>query len=332
MKLPLLTLNKILALSLAVAVLLLGCCVSISFAGTLSCSVTTSASCTGTVIYRMSGATNAHAELPGQSTAAYNNNVVCCTNVIGLSNSCAGTASTSLKLSSTTNAHAELNTQANYSNNACISVPPGGAVTVGYQASNCTGFDTALGSIQNATNSHVGNVAAYPTKICASASGVPQTISFSISDNTTGFGSLSAVQTRFSTGDTLGTGLDTADAHTISIASNATSGYSMTITGITLTIGSRTITAAGPTPITPTIGTEQFGMRLRVNSGTGTSTSPYNTTNWALDTAAFPDTIATGPGDSITTIYGARYMANANTLSEAGRYSATLTYIVTAQF
>lgn len=303
-----------------------------SFAGTLSCSVTTSAACTGTVAYRMSSSTNAHAELPSQSNPAYNNNVVCCTNVIGLSNSCAGTASTTIKLSSTTNAHSEINTQTNYSNNACLSVPTGGSITVGYQANNCTGFDTTLGSIQNATNSHVGNAAAYTTKICATASGVPQTISFSISDNTTGFGSLSAVQTRYSTGDTLGATTDTADAHTISIASNATSGYSMTITGITLTIGSQTITATGPTAVAPIIGTEQFGMRLRVNSGTGTSTSPYNTTNWAFDTAAFPDVIATGPGDSVTTVYGARYMANANTLSEAGRYSATLTYIVTAQF
>ena len=37
------------------------------FAGTLSCSVTTAAACTGTVIWRMSGVTNAHAELPTQS-------------------------------------------------------------------------------------------------------------------------------------------------------------------------------------------------------------------------------------------------------------------------
>ena len=146
-------------------------------AGTLSCSVTASSSCSGTVIYRLSSSTNAHAELPTQANTNYNSNVVCCTNVIGLGNSCAGTASTSLKLSSTTNAHVEQNTQANFTNNACISVPSGGSVTVGYQANDCTGFDTTLGSMQNATNSHVGDTTAYVTKICATASGVPQTIS-----------------------------------------------------------------------------------------------------------------------------------------------------------
>jgi hypothetical protein len=303
-----------------------------TFAGTLSCSVVPQASCTATVIYRMSSSTNAHAELPSQSTPAYDNNVVCCTNVIGLSNSCAGNSSTTLKLSSTTNAHVEQNTQANYTNNACISVPVGGVVTVGYQANNCTGFDTTLGSMQSATNSHVGDAAAYTTKICATAMGVPQTISFSISDNTVGFGSLSALQTRYSTGDALGTTSNAVDAHTISIATNASSGYSMTMAGITLTDGAKTITPIGASAVAPVVGSEQFGMRLTVNSGTGSTSSPYSTTNWAFDTAAFPDLVATGIGDSITTVYGLRYMANIAALSEAGRYGSTVTYIVTAMY
>ena len=37
------------------------------YAGTLSCSVTTAAACTGTVIWRMSGSTNAHSELAESS-------------------------------------------------------------------------------------------------------------------------------------------------------------------------------------------------------------------------------------------------------------------------
>ena len=304
-------------------------------AGTLSCSITTSAACTGTVIYRLSGTSNAHGELPSQATAAYASNVVCCTNVIGLSNSCAGTASTTIKLSSTTNAHGEQNTYANFTQNACISVPTGGSVLVAYQANNCTGYDTTLGSMQNATNSHLGNVAAYTTKICATAAGVPQTISFSISDNSIGFGALSSVQTLYGTGDTLGTTSAATDAHTISIASNAASGYSMTLTGTTLTCSTcsgATINAAGASAVAPNIGTEQFGMHLVINSGTGSTSTPYNTSNWAFDTAAFPDLIATGVGDSVTTVFGARYMTNIASLSEAGSYSATLTYTVTATY
>ena len=284
----------------------------------------------------MSGSSNAHAELPSQSNANYNSSVVCCTNVIGLSNSCAGTASTTLKLSSTTNAHAEENTFANFANNACISVPTGGNVTVGYQATNCTGFDTTLGSLESSSNSHVGDTTAYTTKVCATAAGVPQTISFSISDNSIGFGALSAVQTRYATGDTVGTTTDTADAHTISIASNAASGYSMTVNGTTLTCHSctngATITAIGASPVAASVGSEQFGIRLAVNSGTGSTSSPYSTNAWALDTAAFPDTIATGLGDSATTVFGLRYLSNIASISEAGGYTAVITYTVTASF
>lgn len=301
-------------------------------AGTLSCSITTDASCTETVIYRMSSSTNAHAELANQSTATYDNNVICCTNVIGLGNSCSGTNAIALKLSSTTNAHAEQNTESNYSDHACISVPVGGSVSVGYQASNCTGFDTTLGSIDSLTNSHVGDASAYTTKICATAAGVPQTLSFNISDASIGFGSISAVQTRYATGDTLGTTTDNTDAHTISIASNASGGYAMTISGTTLTAGGNTINAIGASAAAPSIGTEQFGVRVGVNSGTGSAAAPYNGVNWAYDTAAFPDTIVTGPGDSVSTVFGARYMANTAANTEPGSYGAVITYTVTAVF
>ncbi|MFA5773002.1 MAG: hypothetical protein WC974_09755, partial [Thermoplasmata archaeon] len=83
----------------------------IAYAGTLSCSITTAAACTGTVIYRMSGTSNAHAELPSQATAAYDSNVVCCSGVTGLGNACSGTFATALKLSGVTNAHVEQNSQ-----------------------------------------------------------------------------------------------------------------------------------------------------------------------------------------------------------------------------
>lgn len=147
----------------------------IANAGTLFCSVTTAAACTGTVIYRMSGAINAHAELPGQANASYDNNVVCCSGVTGLGNACSGIFATALKLYSATNAHSQKNSQIGYTNNACISVPTGGSVSVGYVTDPTTcvgaGFDTTLGTMPSDTNSHVGNITAYTTKICATASG-----------------------------------------------------------------------------------------------------------------------------------------------------------------
>lgn len=166
------------------------------YAGTLSCSVTTAAACTGTVIWRMSGATNAHAELPSQTTAAYSSNVVCCSGVTGLSNLCSGTFATALKLSSTTNAHVQQT--GTYANSACISVPSGGSVSVAYQPTDCTTpilYDTTLGSMKATTNSHVGNTTAYTEyKICGTATGAAApTISCSTNVATTNFGVLTSV-------------------------------------------------------------------------------------------------------------------------------------------
>ncbi len=145
------------------------------YAGTLSCAVQNS-SCTGDKpieIFQMYNTTNAHAALHGQGYAYR----VCCGGVDGLGNLCFGTFEPVLKLSSTTNAHVRQGTLADYSTpnatTTCISVPGGGSVSVGYQATNCAGFDTILGSMIGTTNSHVGdgNWAAGTTKICASAHG-----------------------------------------------------------------------------------------------------------------------------------------------------------------
>ena len=143
--------------------------VNTTFAGTLSCTIRTSACSGGEVeIFEMQNTTNSHAGLP----AASYNNLVCCTGVGSLGTSCSGTFATVLKLSGATNAHARQNQLSDYAgaNNVCISVPSGGTVSVGYQATNCTGFDTTLASMKATTNSHVGNTTAYTEyKICASA-------------------------------------------------------------------------------------------------------------------------------------------------------------------
>ena len=151
----------------------------------LSCSITTSVACgSDTVILRMSGSTNAHAELPSQSTGAYDSNVVCCTGVTGLDNSCASSNKAIIaRLSGVTNAHVEKNTEANanYTQNACMSSAyAGDEITIGYQATNCTGYDTTLFSMEKTpTNSMVGSPATYTNKVCAKV--YSQSISFNLS-------------------------------------------------------------------------------------------------------------------------------------------------------
>ncbi len=142
---------------------------TVAFAA-MTCSVTTSCSSPGVVVFRMSSTGNAHAELPSESNYPQ---LVCCTGVTGLANSCSGTYGVVLRLSGTTNAHVEENTQstgAYNGNNACLSVSAG-TVTIGYQNNNCTGFDTTVASLsQTPTNAHAGSAGDYARKVCATVS------------------------------------------------------------------------------------------------------------------------------------------------------------------
>ncbi len=163
----------------------------------------------------------------------------------------------------------------------------------------------------------------------------PPTLTFSISDSSVGFGTLIAGGSRYATGNTLGASSDTGDAHTLSITTNADDGFVLSATGTTLTCtacSGATVTAIGGTATTALVGTEQFGLRATTTSGNGTVASPYASSLWAFDTAAFPDVLATGPGDEVETILGVRYMSNIASNSDPGSYSAVITYIVTSSF
>jgi hypothetical protein len=70
-----------------------------------------------------------------------------------------------------------------------------------------------------------------------------------------------------------------------------------------------------------------------VNSGTGTVSGPYNqSSEFAFDTASFPDVVATGGGDNTPTEYGIRYLGNITSSTDAGSYNGVLTYTVTASY
>lgn len=164
------------------------------------------------------------------------------------------------------------------------------------------------------------------------AAGVSQTLTFSISDNTIGFGTLVSSGARYATGDTLGSDSNSADAHTLSASTNAGNGYTITLSGTTLAFGAHSIDAIGGTNTASSPGAEQFGLRLTVNSGNGTVSAPYATLGFALDSLNFPDQVASGAGDNITTVFGARYIGNISANSESGSYDSTLTYTITATF
>lgn len=160
---------------------------------------------------------------------------------------------------------------------------------------------------------------------------VSQSLTFSISDNTIEFGTLSSGAAVYAD-DAAGNSTE-VEAHNLIIGTNATNGYTATLNGATLTSGVNTITAIGTTNTASSVGTEQFGMRMNVSgSGSGTVTAPYAASGFAFDSAAFPDQIASASAASANNTYSVRYLANIAALTEAGNYTATLTYVASANF
>lgn len=320
----------------------------VSFPGSasaaLSCSVATS--CANTTMMNLSTVSNAHAEIPSLSNYTQK---VCCSGLVGLSNSCSNpNAKTFAKLKNTTNSHAEIGTLSNYTNSLCISSASASDIfTIGFIPSSsgtcvANGYDTALVLLEDTINAQTyepssANVALLAgkgigTSVCASVSS--QSITFSISDNTIGFGTLSPGSARYATGDTLGSA-STVAAHTISIATNAIYGYTLNVLGPTLSSGANTVTAIGNSATTSAVGTEQFGLFASASGGIGTVSSPYGTSlNFAYGaTSTIPSQVASSTtGDGVTTTYSMRYIVNISSGTEVGSYSTTLTYIATANF
>lgn len=159
---------------------------------------------------------------------------------------------------------------------------------------------------------------------------VDQSLTFSISDNTIEFGTLTPSDDTFA--DDSGGNATEVEAHNLIVGTNAGQGYTLTLNGSTLTSGGFTISPIGSSNTASSVGTEQFGLRLTASGGSGTVSAPYAASGFAFDSAAFPDEVASASGASANTTYSARYIANIASNTEAGAYSATLTYVAAANF
>lgn len=305
-----------------------------SIKAAISCSLTTAGTCSGIILLRMSGNTNAHAELPSESTAVYDNNVVCCTGGTSLGNSCsANNKSIIARLSGVTNAHVERNTENNYQEEACLSSSyPGDEITIGYQSNNCDGYDTTLFSMSAIpTNAQVGSPTAYNNKVCAKV--FSQSISFNISDFSVGFGYLTPSGLRYATSDGQGSGTET-EAYAIDISTNAPSGYGLYVKGDTLSNGTYEIDAIGGTNLIPSPGTNAFGVRAVASGGSGDVVAPYDGPGFAYDaTSSIASELGSSQtGDGSTTSYSIRTVATIDSILDYGEYSTNLTYIVVPNF
>jgi len=170
----------------------------------------------------------------------------------------------------------------------------------------------------------------YP-EITSSSSFTPS-LTFSISDFSVGFGQLSSSDDFFATGDTLGSATE-VEAHTITGSTNASNGYSILVSGSTLTSGSETIDAVGCSNTATSVGTEQFGLRMTASGGDGAVSAPYDGAGFAYCTSNFPDEIASdADGDDVSTVYSVRYIANIATDTAAGEYTAGMIYLIVANY
>jgi hypothetical protein len=160
-----------------------------------------------------------------------------------------------------------------------------------------------------------------------------QTLTFALSTNSIGFGTLSSSSARYCTDDGLGSSSET-EAHTFSVATTASSGYTVTVKGDTLKSGVNSIAAIGGTNTASSPGTAQFGLRMVASGGLGSVLSPYASSGFAYGaTASTPDAVASASsGDGVTTTYSVRYLGNISSVTPAGNYSANITYVVTANY
>ncbi len=162
---------------------------------------------------------------------------------------------------------------------------------------------------------------------------VNQSLTFSISANTISFGTLDSAAARYANATT-GSASDVV-AHTLAVATNSLSGYTITVKGATLTSGANTITAVGSSPAASAPGTEQFGIYATKSGGVnGTIAAPYATgSSFGYDaTGTTATTLASGTSATVTETYSLHYLANISSSTEAGSYTASLTYVATGNF
>ncbi len=162
----------------------------------------------------------------------------------------------------------------------------------------------------------------------------PQTITFSVSTSTIYLGIVSPALARYASSTNTGGSNTEVEAHTFLVNTNASNGYTVSARGQTLTAGTTTIAAIGETATTSLVGTEQFGIRLTAAGGSGTSTAPYNSALFAYAATATTSSQVAGAtiGDSATTTFSVRYIANIAPVTQAAEYTANVIYIATANF
>jgi len=297
----------------------------------------------------MSGSTNAHSELPSQSNVNYDNNVVCCSSVSSIGNSCAASnKQVFAKISGVTNGTIQETSVNTYSTDVCLSDSTGNdVITVGYQNTNCTGYDTTLASISSTDNAHVGDGSAYTRKICATV--IPRTITFDIDTATTNIDTNAPYSVPLGTlTTTQATNSDNSTVNSIwvDIDSNAAGGVAVTVMSANGALKSTSVPANTIPSATTTMapGTANYGLCVgsvaQSSGGTLTKAAPFNGATCAATHTNNVGVVTTSPQNILTVssgIVGGRSeirvnAENSNTTPAHNDYADTLTFVATGTF
>lgn len=222
-------------------------------------------------------------------------------------------------------------------------VAPGSIVTITFNGTNKINNGSA-GTTVLQIGGNFGDVGTISMAIVTNgvvqlSAEVLSTLTFSISDNDIFFGNLKSsgsscwAQGTDPGNNTCPTVTETA-AFNLIAATNATTGYTISLQGDTLKSGANSIPAMA-TKAAPTVGTEQFGIRATASgSGTGAVASDYTTAGqYALTSnATTPVAFASVATPSLSNTYAVSYMANIAALTKAGSYTTAHTYIATGNF
>lgn len=164
-------------------------------------------------------------------------------------------------------------------------------------------------------------------QVTVSAS-VDETLTFTLASSTVNLGSLTSSSTGKGTSS-------------MTVATNATNGYSVNYSGTTLTSGTNTITALS-SPTASTMNSKQFGINLMSNTtpaigsnisgaGTGAVAAGYNTANQFKFVPA-GEVVASSSTPTNSNTFTTSYIANIDDVTAAGAYSTNVTYVATANF
>ncbi|HBM45741.1 MAG: hypothetical protein UT05_C0008G0003 [Parcubacteria group bacterium GW2011_GWF2_38_76] len=143
------------------------------------------------------------------------------------------------------------------------------------------------------------------------------------------FGILGAGGTKYASSTSMDGSTEYYPAHLMNVATNGTGGYSVAVSGNTLTSGVDTISPLIASS-TPTPGTEQFGLNVGWTTGSGEATISYGTFGYYMFNSG--DTIIENAGVTGNDQYVLTYIANIAPLTEAGSYTTTITYTTTGHF